>query len=113
MEGAPSPPPPPPRGGGGGQEGLPPPSRGGGGGGGGGYHAAHPPISFWAASTSSLTAAHDLSNAAFSSAFIAISTIRSMPPAPITTGTPTYRFFTPYSPFSSAAHGSTRFLSFR
>ena len=46
-------------------------------------------------------------------AFIDTSTIRSMPPAPITTGTPTYRSFTPYSPFSSAAHGSTRFLSFR
>ena len=81
--------------------------------GGVGEGRTHPPISFLAASTSSRTAEQDLSNSAFSSAFICTSMMRSMPPAPITTGTPTYRSFMPYSPFSSAAQGSTRFLSFR
>src|SRR5208283_5624445 len=47
------------------------------------------PISFFDASISSCTAAQDLSNAAFSVGFSSISTIRSTPPAPIITGTPT------------------------
>ena len=42
-----------------------------------------------------------------------ISTMRSMPPAPITTGTPTYRSLMPYCPVSKAAQGKTRFLSRR
>jgi len=57
------------------------------------------PTSFLDASINSRTAAQDLSNAAFSSAFSSISTMRSIPPAPITTGTPTYRSLIPYSPF--------------
>ena len=48
----------------------------------------HPTI-FFDASISSFTAPHDLSKAAFSASFSSISTIRSTPPAPITTGTPT------------------------
>lgn len=51
----------------------------------------HPaqPTSLREASTSSRTAAQDFSNAARSSASSSISTTRSTPPAPITTGTPT------------------------
>ena len=44
---------------------------------------------FLAMSTSVLTAAQDWSKATFSSPLSSISTMRSMPPAPITTGTPT------------------------
>src|SRR6185312_4583396 len=76
-------------------------------------HGPGYPISFLAASISSRTAAQDLLNAAFSVSFMAISTIRSTPPAPITTGTPTYKSLMPYWPVSSAAQGRTRFLSFR
>ena len=47
------------------------------------------PTSLREASTSSRTAAQDFSNAARSSALSSISTTRSTPPAPITTGTPT------------------------
>ena len=48
-----------------------------------------------------------------SSASIFASSTRSTPPAPITQGTPTYSPFTPYSPSSRQAQGSTRFLSLR
>ena len=48
--------------------------------------------------TSSSTAAADLSNAARSSAVRVISMTRCSPPAPRTTGTPTNRPSTPYSP---------------
>ncbi len=50
------------------------------------------------ASMSPRTEATDLSNIACSSALSLISSTFSTPPAPITTGTPTYRPLTPYSP---------------
>ncbi len=43
----------------------------------------------WQASTRPFTALTELSNMACSSLFMAISTTRSIPPAPITVGTPT------------------------
>jgi len=52
-------------------------------------HALAPAVIFLAASTSERTEATDLSNIAFSSALSEISTTRSAPLAPITTGTPT------------------------
>ena len=51
-------------------------------------YASEPSISLQAA-TRPLTASTDLSNMAFSSLFMLISTTRSTPPAPITVGTPT------------------------
>ena len=56
------------------------------------------PISLREASISSRTAPQDLSNAAFSVGFSSISTIFSTPPAPMTTGTPTYMSLMPYWP---------------
>lgn len=44
------------------------------------------------------TASTDLSNIACSTVFILISAIRSIPPAPMIVGTPTYMPFTPSSP---------------
>ena len=53
---------------------------------------------FLQASTRPCTAPTDLSNASRSLPASSISTIRSTPLDPITTGTPTYMSFTPYSP---------------
>src|SRR5579872_4903713 len=53
---------------------------------------------FLQASTRPWTAATDLSKASRSLPASSISTIRSTPLPPITTGTPTYMSFTPYSP---------------
>src|SRR5215470_17744975 len=68
---------------------------------------------FLQASTSPCTAPTDLSKASRSLPASSISTMRSTPLPPITTGTPTYMSFTLYSPLRYAAQGSTRFLSFR
>src|SRR5690606_7152479 len=68
---------------------------------------------FLQASTSCSTDDADLSNISRSFAERSISTTRSTPLPPITTGTPTYMSLTPYSPLSQAAQGRTRFLSFR
>ncbi len=51
------------------------------------------------ASTRPFTASTDLMNIERSAALRSISTIRSAPPAPMITGTPTYKPLTPYSPF--------------
>ena len=59
------------------------------------------------------TADTDFLNAAFSVRFNETCTTRSTPPAPMTTGTPTYRPRTPYSPSRYAAQGRTRRLSFK
>src|SRR6266571_8024073 len=53
---------------------------------------------FLQASTRPCTAPTDLSNASRSLPASSISTTRSTPFDPITTGTPTYMSFTPYSP---------------
>src|ERR1700730_14332475 len=53
---------------------------------------------FLQASTSPCTAPTDLSKASRSLPASSISTMRSTPFDPITTGTPTYMSFTPYSP---------------
>src|SRR5439155_3382905 len=53
---------------------------------------------FLQASTRPCTAPTDLSKASRSLPANSISTIRSTPFEPITTGTPTYMSFTPYSP---------------
>src|ERR1700736_7061127 len=66
---------------------------------------------FLQASISPCTAPTDLSKASRSLPASSISTMRSTPFDPITTGTPTYMSFTPYSPLREAAQGSTRFLS--
>src|SRR5581483_186337 len=63
------------------------------------------------ASIRPFTDSTDFWNMARSAALRSISTILSMPLAPITTGTPTYMPLTPYSPLRNAAHGSTRRLS--
>src|SRR5215213_1781778 len=68
---------------------------------------------FLAASISPCTALTEFLNWAFSSPSSLISTMRSTPPAPITTGTPTNTLSKPYCPVSLAAQGSTRFLSLR
>src|SRR3569623_2092062 len=68
---------------------------------------------FLQASTRVCTASTDLSNPSRSLPERSISTMRSTPLAPITTGTPTYMSFTPYSPLRWAAQGITRFLSRR
>src|SRR6202158_3537827 len=54
---------------------------------------------FLQASTRPCTAPTDLSNASRSLPVSSISTMRSTPFDPITTGTPTYMSLTPYSPF--------------
>src|SRR5207248_3073932 len=53
---------------------------------------------FLQASTSLCTAPTDFSNASRSLPASSISTIRSTPFDPMTTGTPTYMSYTPYSP---------------
>ncbi len=53
---------------------------------------------FLQASTKPCTAPTDLSNASRSLPASSISTMRSTPFDPMTTGTPTYMSFTPYSP---------------
>src|SRR6266849_4671142 len=68
---------------------------------------------FFQASTRPCTAPTDLSNASRSLPASSISTTRSTPFDPITTGTPTYMSLTPYSPERKAAQGNTRFLSLR
>src|ERR1700712_4086368 len=56
------------------------------------------PISLREASINSRTAPQDLSKAACSVGLSSISTIFSTPPAPMTTGTPTYMSLMPYWP---------------
>ena len=68
---------------------------------------------FFVMSTSPCTALTDFRNAERSLGVNLTSTIRSIPLAPIITGTPTYRFLTQYCTVNHAAAGRTRFLSFR
>jgi hypothetical protein len=59
------------------------------------------------------TAATDFAHMSFSESSIGNSMIFSIPPAPITAGTPTYMSLMPYWPVKWQAQAKTRFLSFR